>query len=130
MAVPKTSLSAGAVIRAVLLADTGVAARVNKIFPIVTDSAELPYILYRRAKLVPNPQKQGQPGADTVEMEVQCYTEKYAEGVELAEAVRAALDYKAAEHEGQRLRSCCLIDSEEIYMDDAFVQHLVFNIKI
>ena len=130
MAATKTSLSAGVVIRAVLMADADVAARVNKIFPVVVDNAELPYILYRRAKLSANPQKQGQPGSDSVEMEVQCYTEKYAEGVELAEAVRAALDYNAAEHEGQRLRSCYLIDSEEIFMDDAFVQHLVFNIKI
>lgn len=55
MAVPKTSLSAGAIIRAILLDDADVAARVNKVFPVVTDSAELPYILYRRNKLEANP---------------------------------------------------------------------------
>lgn len=130
MAVPKTSLSAGAIIRAILLDDADVAARVNKVFPVVADTAELPYILYRRNKLEANPQKGGQPGADTVEMEVLCFTAKYSEGVELAEAVRAALDYVCAEHDGMTLRSCHLSDSAESYQDDAFIQHMVFNIKI
>lgn len=130
MAVPKTSLSAGAVIRAVLLEDAEVAARTNKVFPVATDCAELPYILYRRTSLSPNPQKSGQPGADEIQIEVICFTERYGEGVELAEAVRAALDQITAEHDGMRLRSCYLLDSEEAYQDDAFVQQLVFSVKI
>lgn len=130
MAVPKTSLSAGAIIRAVLQGNPEVAARTNKVFPVATDSAELPYILYRRAELSSNPQKSGQPGADEIHIEVVCFTARYGEGVELAEAVRAALDFVTAEHEGMRLRSCYLSDSEEAYQDDAFVQQLVFTVKI
>lgn len=130
MAVPKTSLSAGAIIRAVLLEDAEVAARTNKVFPVATDCAELPYILYRRTSLSPNPQKSGQPGADGIQIEIICFTERYGEGVELAEAVRAALDQVNAEHDGMRLRSCYLLDSEETYQDDAFVQQLVFSAKI
>lgn len=130
MAVPKSSLSAGAIIRAVLLENAEVAARTNKIFPVVTDSAELPYILYRRAALETNPQKEGAPGADEIEMEVLCYSARYGESVEMAEAVRAALDFTTAEHEGQRMRSCYLADSEEAYQDDAFVQMLSFKVKI
>lgn len=130
MAVPKTSLSAGKVIRAVLLEDIEVAKRTNKIFPVSTDSAELPYILYRRTSLSPTPQKSGQPGADEVQVEVVCFTARYSEGVELAEAVRAALDQVDAEHEGLTLRSCYLLDSEEAYQDDAFVQQLVFSMKM
>lgn len=130
MAVPKTSLSAGKVIRAVLLEDIEVAKRTNKIFPVSTDSAELPYILYRRTSLSPTPQKSGRPGADEVQIEVVCFTERYSEGVELAEAVRAALDQVDAEHEGLTLRSCYLLDSEEAYQDDAFVQQLVFSMKM
>ena len=128
--VPKTSLSAGAIIRAVLLEDAEVAARTNKIFPVATDSAELPYILYRRTALSANPQKSGQPGADEIQIEVICFTARYGEGVELAEAVRVALDHVSAEHDGMRLRSSYLAESEKAYQDDAFVQQLVFNIKI
>ena len=74
MAVPKTSLSAGAIIRAVLLEDPKVAARTNKVFPVATDCAELPYILYRRASLAQNPQKSGHPVADETLIEVICFT--------------------------------------------------------
>ncbi len=104
--------------------------RTNKIFPIAIDSAQLPYILYRRASLQHNPTKAGLPGADTVTMELVCYTAKYAEGVELAETVRAALDYAQGESDGVRMRSCILSDSEEGYEDDAFVQRLVFQVRI
>lgn len=130
MAVPKTSLSAGAIIRAVLLEDSDVAARTNKVFPVATDSAELPYILYRRTSLSPTPQKSGPPGADEIQIEVLCFAERYGESVELAEAVRAALDHVDAEHDGLRMRSCYLLDSEEVYQDDAYVQQLVFSAKM
>lgn len=130
MAVPKTSLSAGMIIRAVLLEDEEVAARTNKIFPVVSDCAELPYILYRRISLSPNPQKSRSPGADEIQVEVNCFTERYGEGVELAEAVRAALDQVDAEHDGLRMRSCYLFDSEEDQQDDAFIQRLVFSAKM
>lgn len=130
MAVSKTSLSAGAVIRAVLLEDPEVAKRTKKVFPVATDSAELPYILYRRAALSANPQKQGKPGADEIAVEVLCFTERYTEGVELAEAVRGALDFTEAESDGLVMRGCHLSDSEEAYQDDAFVQQLVFTIKM
>ena len=125
-----TSLSAGAIIRDILLSDEEVKRRVNKVFPIVIDKAQLPYILYRRAAHKHDPTKARMPGADTVTMEVVCYTAKYAEGVELAEAVRAALDYATGEREGMVMRICTLADSEEGYEDDAFVQQLVFQVKI
>lgn len=126
----KTSLSAGAIIREILLGDEDVKRRTNKIFPIVINKAELPYILYRRAALQHNPTKAGLPGADTVTMEVFCYTANYADGVELAEAVRKALDYAQGEKEGLVMRSCTLVDSEEDFTDDAFVQCLSFNVRI
>ena len=130
MALKKTSLSAGSIIRDILLSNEEVKRRTNKVFPIVRDNAQLPYILYRRAALAHNPTKQGMPGADTVTMEVVCYTAKYAEGVELAEAVRQALDYASGEHDGVKMRSCTLADSEEGYEDDAFVQQLVYQVRI
>lgn len=126
----KTSLSAGAVIRDMLMKSEAVMQRTNKIFPIATDKALLPYILYRRAALEHNPTKAGLPGADTVTIEVVCYTAKYADGVELAEAVREALDYQQGESDGLTVRSCMLADSEEGYEDDAFVQHLDFIVKL
>lgn len=133
MAVSKTSLHAGDLIREILLDSADVTARTNKIFPVAVDNAVLPYILYRRVALEQNPNKAGQAGADSVSIEVICFTADYDDGVELAEAVRDALDNKRDiqdDDETLVMRSCTLVDSEEAWQDDAYVQQLVFNVKI
>lgn len=128
----KTSLSAGEIIRSMLLGSDAVSAITTRIFPVATDKAELPYVAYRRSKHEQQPSKAGYAGADTVQIEVNCYSAGYAEGLALAEAVREALDCQSAETESLRMRSCVLADSEEYWADgaDAYVQNLVFNIKI
>lgn len=131
MDAPKTSLSAGEAIRELLLSDADVKARSGgNVFPLVSPSANLPYIAYRRLELSANPQKSGLPGADTVGMELLCYTERYAEGVKLAESVRAVLDHLRGAGGGLQIRGCYLSDAEENYQGDAFVQRLVFSVKI
>ncbi len=129
MAVSKSSLSAGELIRAALIEDEEVARRANKVYPVVEDRADLPYIVYRRASLEKGPVK-NRRGNDTVMIEIQCYTKDYTEGVELAEAVRDALDGMQITHEGLVMRACDLADSEEAWVDDAYVQSLVFNCKM
>jgi hypothetical protein len=128
MAANKTSLSAGEIIRAVLTSDETVMGIVTKVFPVATDEAKLPYVMYRRAHMEQVPTKG--IGADTVGIEVTCYAEQYTQSVELAEAVRAALDGKQASIDGLSMRSCHLTDSEEAWEDDAYVQQLIFTIKI
>ena len=44
--------------------------------------------------------------------------------------VRKALDYAQGEKDGLIMRSCTLVDSEEDFTDDAFVQCLSFNVRI
>lgn len=129
MAVSKSSLSAGEIIRAMLIEDSEVMARANKVFPVIEDKADLPYIVYRRTQLEQDPTKRGR-GADTVGIEILCFSAGYTEGVELAEAVRGALDGKQGETDGLVMRSCYLADSEEAWQDDAYVQQLVFTVKI
>ena len=129
MAVSKSSLSAGEIIRAVLTSDPKVTARAKKVYPVVEDTAELPYVVYRRTQLEQGLVK-GRRGNDNVTIEVLCYTKGYTEGVELAEAVRDALDNKTAESDGLVMRSCYLTDSEEAWQDDAYLQVLVFNVKM
>ena len=125
-----SSLSAGKVIYSLLASDAELMATVTKIFPVVVDSASLPYITYRRVALNSQPQKAGM-GADTARVEVNVFTEEYAEGVELAERVRADLEtYNSKEVAGSLLRGCYLEASEETWGDDAFVQRMVFNVRI
>ena len=130
MAVPKTSLSVGAIVRDILINDADVNSRVTKVFPVVTEKATLPYIAYRRSRTEHNPTKAKNPGADTVQLDLLCFTATYGDGIELAEAVRAALDYKQAEKDGLVMRSCTFAGGEEYYEDDAYVQELSFKINV
>ena len=131
MAVSKTSLSAGDSVNAILRESAEVRKRVTKIFPIVAlDKAVLPYISYRQIDMEIDPVKQGKPGADTIQMEVVCYAAKYGECLELAEAVRDALDNIEDEHNGLRIRSCNLTGGTEDATADAYITQLIFTIKI
>ena len=129
MAVNKTSLSVGEIIYDVLINDAEVMARANKVFPVVTDKATLPYVAYRRSRLEHNPVK-GTQGADTVQIDVLCFAAKYGDGVQLAEAVRQALDGKQATKDTLIMRSCTIAGGEEYYENDAYIQELNFIIKV
>jgi hypothetical protein len=123
-----TSLSIGKIIRKLLTESVTIkAAKVTKVFPVVTDEAKLPYIAYRRADIEPGPFKGG--NADTVTVEVACFTKDYESGIELAEIVREVLDCQEKEIDGLKMRSCTLSGGDERYQDDAYVQYLIFTIK-
>lgn len=126
----RTCLSAGIVINEILTHDEDVKAIARCVFPVAKDKAELPYVAYRRTQLASSPIKNGKP-SDSVYMEVMCYSKDYSESIDLAESVRAALDCKAyVTDDGLKMRSCILTDSEEGWADDAYLQQLVFEIKI
>ena len=131
-----TSLSAGLLIYDLLSSDEGVMEVANKVFPIVSEEgAKLPYICYRRGSNEDRAVKT-LAGADTATIEILCYADNYAHSVKMAEAVRKAADgmqyrYDDAES-GQTLvaRSIQMTDAEEGWQDDAYMQSLVFTVKI
>lgn len=125
----RSSLSAGEIIYSLLTNDETVMSLATKVYPVVVDEATLPYVVYRRSSLQHDPVK-GQRGADTVTVEVVCYSKDYTSGVELAEAVRDALDGAQMAADDITMRSCYLSDSAESWADDAYIQDLIFTIKI
>lgn len=132
MAVNKTSLSAGLLIREILLDNQDVSAITKHVFPLVTDKADLPYILYRRSGMSNVHSKNRSDHNDTIQMDIICFTATYAESIALAEAVRAALDgiEAVSNDKSLSLRSCDLIDAQETWEDNAFMQSLTFEAKI
>ncbi len=132
MGVSKTSLSAGEIIAEILLGDDEIMSRAQKVYPVVEDTATLPYIVYQRVQLDQTPVKQNTPHDDNVGIQILCFTEGYTEGVELAEAVRAALDgIRAISDDGSiQMRDCVLTDSSEGWQSGAYVQELIFKIRI
>ncbi len=125
---PISSLSAGEILCEVLM-NSPVAGKVNDIYPVVQDSATLPYIVYRRSGFEETRHK-GILHNDSVNMEVLCLSQRYGEGVAIAELVREALDGVSARSESLEMRSCVLTDADEDWTDDAYVQRLVFTLRI
>lgn len=130
-----TSLSAGLLIYDLLSTDEGVMAIATKVFPVISEAgAKLPYICYRRGSNDDRAVKT-LSGADTATIEVLCYSADYAESVQMAEAVRKAADgvqyrYDAPGGESLVARSIQMTDAEEGWQDDAYIQSLIFTVKI
>lgn len=120
-----TSLSAGLIIKE-MLASAGVE---RSAFPIAAQSAELPYIVFKRTAAKGNPTK-GTASADMATMEVTVWAETAIESVEIAETVREALDGKT--YCGQQLacRRCLMTDSSEGWEANAYFQRMIFEIAI
>lgn len=131
MAVNKTSISAGLIIRGMLNDDEVVRNLVKgQIAPVAyTDEMQLPYITYRRASTATRPTKSS-ASADTTQIEVTCFAAEYDRSVNIAEAVRAVLDHRTGWYDKVTMRSCTYIDGEESYQDEAYVQLLIFEVRI
>lgn len=126
----KTSLQAGKVVRALLLGNDAFKAITKKVYPVSTDEARLPYVVYRRAKMNYKPVKV-YAGAESVEVEVVCYAATYNESIELAEAVRGALEVGTpTDAGGMLLRGSTLVDGDESWEADAYAQRLVFEMRM
>lgn len=128
-AIGKTSVSAGLIIRKMLTEDAAVSKLAGKVYPIFNDKATLPYVVYRCTSMEQNPVKNC-AGSDTVQVEVVCYAAKYDGSLELAEAVRGALDNHRGESDGLTMRSCLLTDRSEGWSGDAYAQVMTFKVKI
>lgn len=127
----QTALSVGVALRDILMKDETVTAITKTVFPVYKDKATLPYVFYRRSGLAQTPHKtvNGFP-CDAVQLEIACCAATYGESVKLAEAVRAAVDRAEWNADGLKVRACTLTDAEENWADDAFVQTLIFTIKL
>lgn len=127
-------LSAGIAVWRRLADDRLLTATVTRVFPVVADEATLPYVAYRRTGLDQRPVKALRDGTrhpcDTARIEVAVCSAGYEEGVRIAERIRERLDGCEWSAAGLNVRSCTLVDAEETWNEDCFVQTLVFEVRI
>lgn len=132
----RTILRCGASIRDILMQMPAVAGKkITKIYPIVADNADLPYIVYRRASMDGVPVKNaGSLSATTTQFDIAICTETYAQGVLIAEEVIRQLDGVAYVPDpgdsGCAISRCTFAGSEgEDWEANAYVQYLTFNVR-
>lgn len=128
MDAPKTSISAGMLLRDVLLRNSAISKITKNIFPVVTDNAKLPYILYRHAGLETMPARG--INSDKIDIEMLVCTATYSQGIELAELVRSALESQQTTSGNLTMRDATLVGFESSWEADAHVQTMTFAIKI
>lgn len=121
------SLQVGKVIYNILSNDTGILNKVNnKIYPLIADvDTTFPFIVYRRTKVVPADSKDRFVYNEDIYVEVIIASDKYNEGVEIADLVRDSL--QKGNYEG--IKDIQLSDADEEYKEDTFIQNLTFKIK-
>ena len=101
----------------------------TKINPLVADeTTTYPFIIYRRSSIVPESNKD-YIGESTF-IEIFVVTDKYKEGVDIAELVRTALEHKNITYNGLVVKDIILEDGSEEFVDNAFIQNLTFKIEL
>lgn len=123
-----STLSIGAVVRALLLKSDEVTERVTKIYPVVVDEAKLPYLVYNSE--VEHLPTKSFDGVDTVTVDVDVLAGTYKELVELSEAVRAAMDYHYYRDEDFDVSGIHMTRAGQTeWEDDAWARTLTFQMK-
>lgn len=123
--VPRSAISLGAAVRALLMDAPGVAGTVTAVYPVIEAEADCPYIVYRCSSVTPASDKETQH-PDNATIEICVYDKDYDQGVDIAEAVRDALD--GAHYEDYIYGSRC-INYSNGWAADAYYHLLTFNIR-
>ena len=121
------SLQVGKAIYHILSNDVDVVDRVqNKIYPLVADvDTTFPFIIYKRTGIIPADSKDRFIYSEDVYVDVVIASDKYNESIEIADSVRTAL--LEGTYEG--IKDISLTDADEDYIEDTFIQNLIFKIK-
>ena len=125
------SLLLGKYIHKILSEDETISGYVGKkIFPIVVESGtKYPFIVFTRTSINANFSKDGII-KDTVNVEINCVTDTYLEGCNIANAVRNLLDCSWYKTEELFISQIRLTNVVEAYQDDAYIQTLTFTFQI
>lgn len=99
----------------------------EKVFPISTQKeVTFPFVVYRRGDLTANYTKDFLNG-ETIKVDFIVASDEYFQSVEIAEALRAALEGKRAKKYG--ISETKLVSANEDTVEGTFVQSLVFSFK-
>jgi len=123
------SLQIGKAIYQILSGDTSVKNYVgSKIFPICANEGVLaPFVVYERYNIDPEYTKDG-PLQDVCVVLVNIIAKEYAECVDIAQAVRKALEGKLGVYNGVMILQNQLAGAKEDYGIDGYITQLEFSI--
>lgn len=122
-------ISIGKAIKALLVDGLSRTSIKNKIYPLIADeTTTFPFIVYRRSSIILESDKDY--SNDSAYIQIMIAANNYAESVELAEQVRASLVHKKGIIQTIPVEDISLVDGSEEFIDNTFVQNLIFKITI
>lgn len=124
-----SSISIGKAIKTLLVSGLGKTNIKNKIYPLIADeTTTFPFIIYRRSSITPESDKDY--SNDSANIQIMIAANNYAESVELAEKVRTSLVHKKGTIQTIPVEDITLVDGSEEFIDNTFVQNLIFKITL
>ena len=122
-------ISIGKAIKALLVDGLSKTSIKNKIYPLIAnETTTFPFIVYRRSSIIPESDKDY--SNDSACIQIMIAANNYAESVELAEQVRTSLVHKKGIIQTIPVEDISLVDGSEEFIDNTFVQNLIFKITI
>ena len=122
-------ISIGKAIKSLLVAGLSKTSIKNKIYPLIADeTTTFPFIVYRRSSITTVSDKDY--SNDSACIQIMIAANNYAESVELAEQVRTSLVHKKGIIQNISVEDISLVDGSEEFIDNTFVQNLIFKITI
>lgn len=102
----------------------------NKVYPLIAPlNTTFPYLVFQRTS-TPYSNKDN-IYQDSLNVEIICVSDNYDKSVELAELIRNELEGKRnITIEEFKIASIKMIDSNESYANDGYLQSLTFNFRI
>lgn len=102
----------------------------NRCYPLVAENGTTyPFIIYQRDSLDSMFCKDG-VYEDEVNVSVRVVTDTYNEGIDLAQSVRESMTFNNYTNEEGGTYSSLMVQADEEFTNDAYVQTLIFRITI
>ena len=102
----------------------------DKIYAISTKtSTTFPFVIFKRNSLTPNYTKDRHDTGDNVTVEIAVVSDNYLSSVTIAEEVRKALEKKIGSYDGFDVIDAKLMSADEDFIEDTFIQRLVFSFE-
>lgn len=103
----------------------------TKVYPLVADQgATYPFIVYRRAGLQHSNTKDRYNYSELATVEVIVAGATYQNALQIAKEVMGRMEHTRGKYDNITISEIKLINAEEDYLEDAFIQKLTFNIEI
>lgn len=105
---------------------------IERVYPIVAENGtKFPFITYKRNSIVQADTKDVYNYREIAYVELAILSTTYAESIEIAESVKELLESINAEaYNGVKIQRMRLYDASEDYINDAYLQRLIFQITI